>query len=385
MSDYTSASIDPSPTTHDVSSTVIPTTSLPPPTLSMTDVSVYEGDGDAILLCQMDRSYTLSSVHFFKDDALLDQSPDISDNMTEFSYRINDPRCTDTGGYECRVVSEEGNLTTTANVTVLVRSGQPTLTLPFEIVEGRWKETSLFVCTYRQGVPPAEVYWSATLANGTTLDRLNFITQEFVAENQTDTCALEATSQFYYAFSMAWNASSICCNVKQGANTSTACGDVHVIPSDMCVNQTGKLEHPYTCQLWIDCVNDVVYIGTCGEGQCIDVENDMCTSGGPPPGPSGEFSCEGRVSGDRIPRSYTYPSHCREYYWCVNGAPNNITCPGDSYVIWNTTSELACTDDYALSYCAVKAANESTSGTGTTVGKSHVSFDFFIPLNYIIK
>ncbi|XP_067668824.1 uncharacterized protein [Haliotis asinina] len=369
MSDYTSTSLYPSPTTQDVSPTAIPTTSLPPPTLSMDDVSVFEGDGDVILLCQMDRSYTFSNVQFFKNDALLGQSTGISNNMTEFTYRINDPRCTDTGGYECRVVSEEGNFTTTANVTVLVRTGEPTLTLPFEIVEGRWKETSLFVCTYRQGVPPAEVYWSATLANGTTLDRLNFITEEFVAENQTDTCALEATSQFYYAFSMAWNASSICCNVKQEANTSTACGDVYVIPSDMCVNKTGKYEHPYSCQLWIECVNDIVYIGTCPRGQCIDVQNDVCVLG-TTVAPTGttttdSFSCKGRATGDNIPREYTHPNHCKDYYWCVNGAPINRTCQGTSFFMANATQALACTSNYSLSYCAQQSPITIPSGTGT--------------------
>ncbi|XP_048247126.1 uncharacterized protein LOC124128908 isoform X9 [Haliotis rufescens] len=374
MSDYTSASIYPSPTSYDASSTGLPTISLPPPTLMMDDVSVHQGGGNVVLLCHMDRNYTFSSVHFLKNNALLGQSPDISENRTEFTYMISDPRCTDSGEYECRVVGEEGNLTTAANLTVLDHSGKPTLTLPIEIVEGRWKETSLFVCSYRQGIPPAEVYWSATLANGTTLDRLNFTTQESVVENQTDVCALEATSQFYYGFSMAWNASSVCCNVKEGANATTACGDVYVIPSDTCMNKTGKFEHPYNCQLWIECVSDVVYIATCQKGYCIDLQNDVCVAG-PSDGPTGSFSCEGRVSGDRIPRGDTYPSHCKEYYWCVNGAPVNTTCPGSSYFIGNATPTTACTEDYALSYCALKAANETVNGneTVTTVAPAETT------------
>ncbi len=112
-----------------------------------------------------------------------------------------------------------------------VMTGDLSLIVPFEIVEGRWKETSLFICSYRQGIPAGEVYWSATLSDGTRIENPPFTTQDFVTENQTDldVCHLEATSQFYYAFDMSYNGSRICCNVKQEEDVYSACDDVYVL------------------------------------------------------------------------------------------------------------------------------------------------------------
>ncbi|XP_071117078.1 uncharacterized protein [Haliotis cracherodii] len=88
------------------------------------------------------------------------------------------------------------------------------------------------------------------------------------------------------------------------------------------------------------------------------------------------FSCASRATGDNIPREYTHPSHCKEYYWCVNGAPINRTCSGSSLFIANATQSLACTTDYRLSFCALKS---SSSPGATTAGYGNVTVSTTAP------
>ena len=100
--------------------------------------------------------------------------------------------------------------------------------VPFEIVEKRNKEASKFICQYKQGIPAAEVSWTATLTNGSSVT-LGIPRTNDVEVNQTDQCSLEAVSTFYHGFELEYNASSICCVVKQGETTKSTCENIYII------------------------------------------------------------------------------------------------------------------------------------------------------------
>ncbi|XP_048256438.1 endochitinase A1-like [Haliotis rufescens] len=233
-----------------------------------------------------------------------------------------------------------------------------------------------------------EYYWCV---NGAPYNRTCQESSFFIA-NATPVVA--CTSDYTLSFCALKSSSSppagatTASNGKVTVSTTTAAGATTADPFSCESRATGdniprEYTHPSHCKEYYWCVNGTPINRTCW-GSSFFIANATqslaCTSdytlsfcalkssSSPAAGATtaDPFSCESRATGDNIPREYTHPSHCKEYYWCVNGTPINRTCWGSSFFIANATQSLACTSDYTLSFCALKSSSSPPAGATTT-------------------
>ncbi|XP_048246958.1 uncharacterized protein LOC124152648 isoform X3 [Haliotis rufescens] len=110
------------------------TTTFLLPSLSMQNVTFFEGEEDLYLLCTISGDEEISEVLFFKDDAQLKDGYSIDVNGRQYALTKKGATCSDSGKYMCRATGEFGTIYTASTVNISAKPCKPTLKDAWQII-----------------------------------------------------------------------------------------------------------------------------------------------------------------------------------------------------------------------------------------------------------